>query len=171
MNTDEKQEMLKMLATGRDALTAAVAGTTEDLAGRSPGPGRWSVLQCVEHVSVAEDYLYSQITSSQPAEKPIIRKLREAAIRERGLDRTRTVQSPSEAIPTGRFHSLADALQHFLAGREQTMRFVEACPDDLRARLTTHPIIGSVNCYEMLLMMAVHPLRHAKQIEEIRATR
>jgi hypothetical protein len=35
--------------------------------------------------------------------------------------------------------------------------------------MTTHPLIPVVNCYEMLLMMAAHPLRHAKQIEEIRA--
>jgi ribosomal protein S18 acetylase RimI-like enzyme len=32
-----------------------------------------------------------------------------------------------------------------------------------------HPIAGLVNGYEMLLMIAVHPLRHAQQIDEIRA--
>ena len=31
------------------------------------------------------------------------------------------------------------------------------------------PIIGTVNCFETLLMIAAHPLRHANQIEEIRA--
>jgi hypothetical protein len=38
---------------------------------------------------------------------------------------------------------------------------------DLRRELTSHPLIGVVNCYEILLMMAVHLHRHARQIEEI----
>jgi hypothetical protein len=41
---------------------------------------------------------------------------------------------------------------------------------DLRAKLTMHPIAGIVNCYERLLIMAVHPRRHALQIEETKAT-
>jgi hypothetical protein len=35
--------------------------------------------------------------------------------------------------------------------------------------MTTHPLLGPANCYEMLLMMALHPLRHVGQIEEIKA--
>jgi len=60
-------------------------------------------------------------------------------------------------------------LQGFLAARERTIRFVENCNEDLRAQSTTHPILGTVNCYEVLLMIAVHPHRHAKQIAEIKA--
>jgi hypothetical protein len=61
------------------------------------------------------------------------------------------------------------ALEAFLASRQRTVEFVESCQEDLRAKLTTHPIIGPVNCYEMLLMIAVHPHRHAQQIAELRA--
>jgi hypothetical protein len=49
------------------------------------------------------------------------------------------------------------------------VQFAETCQEDLRCKITSHPIIGKVNCYEMLLMIAVHPHRHAKQIEEIKA--
>jgi hypothetical protein len=34
----------------------------------------------------------------------------------------------------------------------------------LRAKVAIHPVLGRVNCYEMLLMMAAHPRRHAEQI-------
>ena len=168
MNADEKQEMLKMLDTGRDALTAAVAGMPEDMASRSPEAGRWSVLECVEHVAIAEDYLLNQITTAIRADQPLIRKMREAAIRDRGPDRTRRVQSPAEAVPTGRFRTLAAALQHFTDKRAQTIRSVETYSDDPRAMRTSHPLMGPVNCYEMFLLMALHPIRHSKQIEEIR---
>jgi hypothetical protein len=80
----------------------------------------------------------------------MLNRQREALIVARGLDRTRMVQSPEVGIPTGRFATLSDALRHFLESRERTIRFVENCTDDLRAGLTSHPIIGIVNCYEIL---------------------
>jgi hypothetical protein len=100
---------------------------------------------------------------------PVVDQEREARILTRGADRTNPRVSPEVGRPTGRFGSLADAVQYFLDSREQTVQFVESCQEDLRSRLTTHPLLGPVNCYEVLLLMAVHPHRHAKQIQEITA--
>jgi len=85
------------------------------------------------------------------------------------VDRTKTVPAPEVAKPTGRFATLAEALRSFLASRNQTIRFVENCSEDLRSKLTSHPLIEQVNCYEMLLIIAVHPTRHAEQIKEMQA--
>src|ERR1039458_2550282 len=69
--------------------------------------------------------------------------------------------------PTGRFATLAEAVESFLATRERTVRFVETCDEDLRSKPMTHPLMGIVNCHEALLSIAVHPRRHALQISEI----
>ncbi len=53
--------------------------------------------------------------------------------------------------------------------RERTVRLAGNCEEDLRLKTTSHPLVGPVNCYEILLLIAVHPQRHAKQIEEIKA--
>jgi hypothetical protein len=74
--------------------------------------------------------------------------------------------SPEVVRPAGRFSKLSEALQHFLSSRERTTRYVENCGEDLRARLAAHPIAGTVNCYETLLMIAAHPHRHSAQIAE-----
>jgi hypothetical protein len=169
MEAHEKQKLLADLESGRQALLDVLSGMTEDFAGRTPAHGRWSVLECVEHLAVSEDYLFGQIVAAQSGE-PMVNEKREALIVARGLDRTRPVQSPEVGRPAARFATLAEAVRGFLASRERTIRFVENCGEDLRAKLTTHPIItGSVNCQEMLLMIAVHPHRHVKQIEEIKA--
>jgi|HubBroStandDraft_6_1064221.scaffolds.fasta_scaffold17819_5 hypothetical protein len=48
------------------------------------------------------------------------------------------------------------------------MQFVDEFSGELRCWLTKHPLITRpVNCYEMLLM-ALHPRRHAHQIVGIR---
>src|ERR1035438_3437969 len=108
------------------------------LAAIRPAPGRWSVVQCVEHVAVSEDFLLSRIIQAQSSGAPVVNQKREAAILARGADRATPVISPEVGRPMGRFATLADAVGSFLATCEQTVRFVEACGEDLRARPMTH---------------------------------
>jgi hypothetical protein len=169
MEKSEKEQLIADLEGSRQDLLDSLRGVTEDVAARTL-PGRWSILECVEHLVVSEDYLFSQITASHSSPVPVVNEKREALIVARGADRTKPVASPEVGRPAGRFATLADAVQSFLTSRQQTIRFVENCGEDLRSKLTTHPLIGSVNCYEILLMIAVHPKRHAEQIKEIKAT-
>ena len=150
MEPDEKAKRLADLVSGRRVLLDAVSGVTEESARRVPAPGRWSVLECVEHVAVSEDYLFGQIAASQVSEVPMINKQRESLIMAAGLDRAKKIQSPDVGQPAGRFSTLGTAVEHFRATRRRTMQFVETCSEDLRCKITAHP----------------H--RHAKQIEEIK---
>ena len=115
---------------------------------QNPGPAKWSILQCVEHVAIAEDYMLSQIGSSKPSTASFHHEKREAFIINRGADRGKPVAAPEVAIPTGRFRSLADGVEYFLAAKERTIQFVVLWKDDdLRSMATTHPLMGPVNCY------------------------
>ena len=167
MQTQERAYILKALAGGRDALLDALRGLPDGLATASPASGRWSVVECVEHLAVSEHFLLTAITEARCSEAPVANPKREAAILSRGADRTAPVTSPEAGLPTGRFATLADASAGFLAARERTVRFVETCDDDLRAKAMTHPVMGTINCHEALLLIAVHPRRHAQQILEI----
>ncbi len=169
MAPHERQEMLESLERSREALLQAVQGVTEEQAARTPAAGRWSILQCVEHVAVVEDYLLGQVVNAHQAEAPLLNEKREALIRARAADRERRVPAPELARPVGRFATLAEATQGFLQVRARTIEFVESSSSDLRCQVTSHPILGTVNCYENLLMIAAHPQRHAGQIAEIRA--
>jgi len=165
----EKQQLLADLHEGRTLFLDTLRDVSEDLACRAPAPGRWSVVECAEHVVVSEEYLFSQIMASRSSEAPLVNKQREAMIVIVGRDRSRKIQAPDVGKPTGRFSTLAEAIECFQAVRSQTIAFVENCNDDLRCRITSHPLVETpVNSYEILLMIAAHPYRHAKQIEEIK---
>jgi len=166
---NEPQEILATLEKGSALLLAALHEVTDELAIRSPGPGKWSILQCAEHVAVVEEYLFSLILASKQAEIPLIIEQREVIILTRGADRTIRRESPDCTLPAGRFSILSDAVQHFRASRERTTQFINSNQEDLRSKTALHPLIGTVNCHELLLLMAVHPARHAMQIEEIKA--
>jgi hypothetical protein len=168
MNSTERLELLNDLKSGKLAIANALAGVTEEMARRKPGPEKWSTLECMEHLAAAETYMLTKTKEAVRVAEPRINSVRERAIRERGADRTRRVESPEVAKPVGRFSTLEKAAEAFNTARNQAIDFVEGCEDDLRARITEHPLIGPVNCYENLLIMAAHPLRHAKQLQEIR---
>ena len=169
MLPSERKQILALLEEGRVALPAALAGVTGEAATRIPGPGRWSILGCVEHIAISEDYLFSQIAKATPSQTPAINPEREAKMLARATDRRRRIESPTEGNPTGAFPTLAGALSHFLVSRNRTIEFVRSNTEDLRTKMTWHPILGAANNHEMLLSICLHALRHIKQIEEIEA--
>ncbi|SRR6266567_3050602 len=170
MDEQLRSEILRLLAEGTENLRTSLDGIEEAEAIRKPADGRWSVLDCLEHVAVTERVLLAQVQSATPAEGPQHNPVREAKILDRALDRTRLIPAPEVVIPPGRLQSVTDALAQFEGTRAETIRFVEEFNGDLRTWLTIHPMVrGPVNCYEMLLMMALHPKRHAQQIAQTRA--
>ncbi len=170
MIESDRQEILGHMQKGRDALCGALAGVDEGLALRKPCANRWSILECVEHVALTERYLFSRLAQASPADGCHGDAARETRILRRGPDRSQPMASPEVAQPCGQFKTLSEALTAFDLARAQTVQFVEGFAGDPRSFLTDHPLFpGPLNCYEMLLILAVHPARHAKQIEEVRA--
>src|SRR5215831_4186948 len=117
MQTSERQELLAMLAAGRQALIDALDGVTEEQAARIPAPGRWSVLGCVEHVALVEDYLFARLIEGRRVDATGIDPAREGLIRERAPSRTRRVPAPEAVVPVGRYATVAEALDAFAAVR------------------------------------------------------
>jgi hypothetical protein len=170
MDELERREILRLLAEGSSALRSAVDGISELDASRHPETGGWSVRDCLEHLAVTERELLTGAQSASPAAERQHNPVREAKILDRALDRTRFIAAPEIVIPSGKFTSAGEALARFESVRAETTRFVMEFEGDPRSWLTTHPLVrGPVNCYEMFLMIALHPKRHALQIVQTRA--
>jgi hypothetical protein len=167
MNEPDRLFLIDQLQKSRAPLIEATAGVSDAQAASQPAGGRWSILDCVEHVALAERSLLARIRDAVPAEtaRP---SDREPRILANGANRSRRVVAPEGARPSGRFGSLQEALGAFQDARDRTLQFVETCATDLRACTAEHPILGRVTGYECMLMVIMHPIRHADQIREIR---
>ena len=169
MDPSEKREILDFLRSGRQALVDALSGVDETTARLVPATGGWSILGCVEHVAISEAYLLTRLQQAQPAGQSLANPTREARFLERATNRARPIDAPPLSHPTGRYAAVHEAFAAFDTARTQVVRYVEDFDDDLRCWSTDHPMIqGPVNCFEILLMVAAHPGRHAKQIVQIR---
>ena len=80
------------------------------LAKAKPGPGQWSILECLEHVAITEERGRTRLETAPKDGAPGIDKEKEARLTEQALDRSVTIQAPEAITPKGRFASLAEAL-------------------------------------------------------------
>jgi uncharacterized damage-inducible protein DinB len=165
----DKERLIALLRESRQRFLGSFAGVTDEESRRHPVEGRWSILETVEHLTVAEKAMLRLVTDTRcprAASTPNREEIFLRAI----ADRSSKVESPEGARPKGRFPNLGEAQAQFQSAREGALRFVEQCNEDLRATEVTHPhpLAGVVTTYEMLIIMAKHTERHALQIEEIR---
>jgi hypothetical protein len=167
--TDQKPQILDRFREGESALEAALAGIDPESAASKPAPARWSIVEIIEHLAASEDFLLGRLRQAAPSDTSHADPAREARLESLALNRERRIEAPQPVLPTGVCATLSQALDRFRAVRAQTIQFVEEFSGDLRSSLVDHPLIARpLNCYEMLLLMALHPLRHAAQISELR---
>ena len=163
----DKEVLITRLQQGRDRYICAFHGVLESSSAWRKAPGTWSILECAEHVAVAEEQMLraweklAEAGSSDPA--------KDATILALAHDRTRKAKAPERAEPKGRFDSLFEALERFRTARDRTLQFAESISvEELRAKVVPHPLAGTLDGYQLLTLMAVHPERHALQVEEIK---
>ena len=169
MTPEQRTDLVDALEKSRQEFQDAVAGVNEEQAGAKPDPARWSVLECVEHVTVVEEIFLSRLETAPRLESPRVDKQREADLAARVPDRTNRAEAPERVRPTGRFTSLAEAMDGFHTARTRTLRFAEDRAADLYSLSLEHPRFGSLNGAEFLVLIAGHARRHAAQIQEAKS--
>jgi hypothetical protein len=73
-------------------------------------------------------------------------------------------------MPTGRWSDVGTMMAEFKVRRARTVEFAESTQVDLRRHFFTHVAFGDLDCYQWLVAMGQHTLRHVAQIEEIKVT-
>lgn len=169
--TDEDQEfLLEQLAKSREALLESFAGVSEAQGRFRPERDRWSILECVEHLTLADKGLLSLIRNAETGTADPSSE-REMMLFGLVKDRTNKNAAPEPSKPKGRYASLREASEKLIEGRKEVAEYVKASAANLRDHWLTHPTpsIGRIDAYTCCLIIAAHGLRHAEQIREVRA--
>ena len=170
MAPEQKIEIVQHLERGRQDFMDAVSGLDEAQAAHRPDPTRWSVLDCVEHVTSVEQRFLGWLEADKRVDAPSIDKEKEAALLARVSDRSNRAQAPEAVLPTGRFATLAEAVEQFNAKRTLSIQFALDRCDDLYHLAAEHARFGRLNGAEVMMLIVGHANRHAAQIREVRAT-
>ena len=174
LTAEEREVALKNLQATREAFLKSIAGLSEKQWRFKSAPDRWSVAEVSEHIAVAESTIFGMVRSkimtspADPAKRAEVAG-KDEIILTRIPDRSHKVQAPEFLKPTNRWATEADVVKAFEDSRQATMDYVRTTNDDLRDHFGPHPVLGSLDGYQWILLISAHSERHTKQIEEVKA--
>jgi uncharacterized damage-inducible protein DinB len=172
LTKEEVNRAADYLEKTRNGVLAATDGLSEAQWNFKPAPDRWSVAEVTEHIAAAEDLLMNLIhdqvmIAPARAEATDVKAIDEFVL-QAIPDRTHKLKAPEPLVPTNRFNTPKESLQHFKESRAQTLSFLNDTKD-LREHAIDSPLGKQLDGYEWLLFIAAHSERHTKQINEVKA--
>jgi hypothetical protein len=168
-------DAFRLLDDSRAALLAAIDALPPPQRTERPGPGRWSAVDVLEHLSLVESRFCSLLAaridealqSGLPAESGSRAPLSEDVGR-RLLDRANKRSAPDTAIPSGTLDEISarGAIDRARAALKDTI--LRGDGRSLGAVRHPHPFFGELTVYQWLELIAGHERRHVEQLREIR---
>ncbi len=174
LTPQERDAAIKQFETTRDNFLKSIAGLSEKQWTFKPAADRWSVAEVAEHITVSEQVLLG-LVQTKVMQSPAAPDKREQVagkdemILQKVPDRSHKAQAPEFLKPTGRWATEAELTKTFEERRAATIEYIRTTNDDLRDHFFDHPVFGTLDGYQWLLLISSHSARHTAQIEEVKA--
>ena len=161
------QQQFDQLEASRLSLIRNVRALDVKTLNHNPEPDRWSILQDLQHLVLAEQKTALKLETAEVSGDKNPEML---AMVLQVLDEDVVVDVPDpDMVPDGEA-SLEDLIRAWGQARKRLHAFLEACgPDDLDAPVSHHTIAGSLTVIECLGLLASHFHHHRRRIEAVLA--
>jgi uncharacterized damage-inducible protein DinB len=173
MTSAERELALQNLAESRERLLRMAHSLSREQLHYCPAPGRWTVAECLEHIVTVETRLLDRIQTTLEKGPDSSRRSalegQDAALVAGTAARQLRFQAPDILVPAGRVPD-EQLLPEFEAARQRSCDFAASTQADLRSHFFKHPVLGDLDLYQWLLMIAAHCDRHRAQSEEVIAS-
>jgi uncharacterized damage-inducible protein DinB len=173
LTSAERESLLKNLAESRERLLRMAQDLSREQLHYRPEPGRWTVSECVEHITTVEVRVLGSIQKTLEAgpdsSKRSVMEGQDDALVAGVVGRVTRFQAPEPLVPTGRWPD-EQLLKEFEGARQQTQDFAASTGADLRQHFYKHPALGELDLYQWMLLIAGHCDRHRVQSEEVMAS-
>jgi uncharacterized damage-inducible protein DinB len=173
LSSRERKSLVNDLKDTKKAFLNSIEGLSDAQLNFKPSPGSWSVKECAYHIALAENNLWEladkTIKEGANPEKRSEIKMTDEQLLKKVEDRNFKVKTTEKLEPeNAKYKSLDEALEDFKTKRAALLKFVKTSTDDMRNHVAQMPF-GSLDSYQVLLMIAAHTNRHTQQIEEVKA--
>ncbi|MGD0957030.1 MAG: DinB family protein [Candidatus Acidiferrales bacterium] len=172
MTPAERELALSQLAESRERLLRMAQRLSREQLHYRPAPGRWTVAECVEHITTVEGrvlgLIQTTLETGPDSSKRSVMEGKDAALIADVAGRVTRFQAPEILAPTGRWPD-DQLLKEFEGARQRTRDFAASTAADLRRHFFRHPVLGELDLYQWLLLIAAHCDRHRAQSEEVMA--
>jgi len=170
----ERKSATNLMKDTKADVLKSVKGLSDAQLNFKAAQDRWSVKECVYHIAIAEKNLWDMLegamkTAANPEKRSEI-KLTDDQLIKIMEDRTNKVKTAPPFEPQNTpYKSLNEALNDFKDRRASHIKYLKSTTEDLRGHVVQMPF-GSIDCYQLSLMIASHSNRHTQQLNEVKAS-
>jgi hypothetical protein len=169
MTPAERERVSSYLDETRENLLRTARSLSPTQLQYKPAPDRWSVAECLEHITVTEGFILGKINNTlQETAGSSTPGIGDDGIVQMVVDRSTRVKGPEQVMPTRRW-AYDQLLGEFESARKRTADFAATTDVQLRQHAFPHPMLGALDCYQWLLLIGAHGERHRAQAEEVMA--
>jgi hypothetical protein len=173
MTAQERDLLLEMLVSSQRRLIAATVELGLNQWTFAPGPERWSIAQCAQHLTLSEDALLGIVrkqvleAAANPGAAATARG-RDGVVVGAMRDRSQRHKTFDFLVPQTIASSPAAFINSLLVKRAETMQYVRESGDNLHHHFAPLGPLGDLDGYQWLLLLASHTDRHVAQMEEVK---
>ncbi len=162
----DRQRLIAHLGMTEQALAAEVKSLSPTQLKFRPSEQGWSVLDCVEHLAIAEPQYWADYQKSMKEEASPSLKSRvdDAYMLWYGIDRTSKAKTGEARVPQSRYKDVETPLAEFRKLRATMIEYAKTTNEDWR-----HHDFQGGEAYQWFLMISSHAQRHILQIREIKS--
>lgn len=158
-----------MLHSSLEKLKSVTGAMSQEQWRRRPAPEAWSPAEIMAHLQIADEVILGRIETmlAGPESEPeMLEKTvgQEARLLRHVPNRTRRVSAPLDMLPQVIAETPAEGLAGLAATRQRAKAMLSQ--SGLKLRVFPHFGLGPLTAYQWLILIGVHSLRHAAQIEE-----
>jgi hypothetical protein len=173
LSKKERKFAADHMKTTKSEVQTAVKGLTNAQLNYRAAADKWSVQECLYHITVAEKNLWGMLEGAMkgPAtpEKKSEVKMTDEQVIKMITDRSAKFKTFDAFEPKNTPYKSADeALNDFKTTRATHIKYIKATSEDLRNHFVQMPF-GTLDCYQFSLFISAHTNRHVQQMEEVKA--
>jgi hypothetical protein len=172
----DKKFLLDYLQQTRKDFLKSISGLSEAQWNYKASPERWSIAECAEHITLAENFIREayEKTMKEPAasaEEQAKANIPDEKLAAMLTDRSQKFKAPEPIQPKTHQWATPQAIKaEFNKRRDATVQALKSTPEsDLRSHVAPSPVGAPLDAYQFLELIAAHSKRHTLQIEEVKA--
>lgn len=173
LTKSERKMVTKHLQSTLKTLQKTVKGLTDEQMNFKPGEGQWSIKECVYHLALSETNLWAWMQGlvaapANPEKRSEVKMTDEQLIAAIG-SRAQKVKTFETFEPkNAKWANVSEAMTFIKTERGKHIAFMKTTDSDFRNHLTSESPMGTIDAFQVVLLMSEHVVRHSKQIQEIK---